>query len=124
MNPQSVSPAGVRHTAKCPHGTAPQMQTVDPNHIRIAYKAEFDYFCCSQWLFGGCNFFNVPERKYLHVLENSYEFNIPVSCLGCFSITDAVYKFYFDRGIYTQKGCAWKTGCLKGDPSLYANYSK
>lgn len=86
--------------------------------IRILYKA-----VCAQWCYGGGNFHYVPERKYLHVLENGYEFNIPNSCLGCCCSHDVVFKFFFDRGVYSQKGFAWKCGCLKGDPSLYANYS-
>lgn len=124
MNPQAVTPMGVpRRTAKTPHGNAAQIQTMDPLNIRIMYKAEFEYFCCAQWCYGGGNFHNVPERKYLHVLENGYEFNIPNSCLGCCCSHDVVFKFFFDRGVYSQKGFAWKCGCLKGDPSLYANYS-
>eukprot|EP01033_Poteriospumella_lacustris_P016973 gene16973-12145_t len=125
MNPQAVTPMGIpRRNAKTPHGNAAQIQTMDPLNIRIMYKAEFEYFCCAQWCYGGGNFHNVPERKYLHVLENGYEFNIPNSCLGCCCSHDVVFKFFFDRGVYSQKGFAWKCGCLKGDPSLYANYIK
>mmetsp|Transcript_389 Transcript_389/g.237 ORF Transcript_389/g.237 Transcript_389/m.237 type:complete len:244 (-) Transcript_389:211-942(-) len=122
---QSVAPMGIRPSARVPHGTAPQIQNMDPNSIKIMYKANFDYFCCSQYVYEGCNFCNTPERKYFHVLENAYEYNTPASAWGLSCTrTDSVTKYFFDRGLYSQVDCAWRMGCLKGDPSVYANYSR
>lgn len=121
---QMVAPAGVRRQAKCVHGTEPKIQTADPNVIRIMHKADFDYYCCTQCIYEGGNCFNLPERKYFWVLENAYEFNNPSSCLGCLGKSDYVVKYHFDKGAYSQTGCPWKSGCLKGDPSMFHNYSK
>lgn len=103
------------------YGTAPAIQTEQPDRIRIVEKAELDdplYTCCSCCI-------NV-QRDYFHVLEHAYIRNHPKGCLFfrpsclCRGI-DNIHMTYYDRGVFDQQSCLWKIGYYGGDPVIVAN---
>lgn len=102
-------------------GTDAGIQLINPSIIQIKAKAQFHPFCSS------CD--GSIGRKYLFVLENAIEWNVPMAfccippnclCPG----SDSVRKMYFDRGVWDQQACAWQFHILNGAPSMFANNPK
>lgn len=86
-----------------------------------SYKAEYDYHCCA-FLCGQYDALCINRsRKYFYVLENGYETSGGACCNGG---SDGIFKAYFDRGIYDMRSCAFRTGVLRGAPSVFPNNTR
>ncbi len=114
-----MNKVNIENGPKSSFGNDPAIQTKDPRHIEIKYKADFHSL---SW----CG--DAP-RRYFYVLENGHEVNspsafycIPANC--CCTGTDNIYKSYFDRGFFDQQNCYWKIGYYKGDPFIFPNNIK
>eukprot|EP01039_Chlorochromonas_danica_P008581 gene8581-9454_t len=121
MQPMEISSGVTGGGAQ--YGYHTSIQTVNGNNIQIAYKAQYDYFCCSFFCGQYDSCLLDRSRKYLYVLENGYERSHPGGCSGnvCCMGTDSIFKAYFDRGVYDQQACCWKIGFNNGAPTVYAN---
>jgi hypothetical protein len=98
---------------------APAIQLVDPKNIKIIHSVKFK-FCCPEL----CNISR--NRKYFHVLENSYEYNSPAAlpCIPCMPPNiccggnDSVTKTFFDRGVFDQEDFFHQSGFVSGPVKL------
>lgn len=94
------------------------------------YSAEFDFYslaCCAS----PCLCLNSTAnrccldntRLYFYVLENGYEYSVPIPVFDTFCtlmVRDHIYRYYFDGGIYARNNPCWLSQCMRGKTEIFS----